>query len=90
MAEGKLGSILRKSGSEEAAYWLRRAADKWSPLAKFDLGMIHYERNEARESCHMMKQAGEAGHAPAQFNRALLSFSRVGNAQGSRGPPLLA
>ena len=74
MAEGKLGSILRKSGSEEAAYWLRRAAEKGSPLAKFELGMIHYDRNEARESCNMMKQAGEAGHAPAQFNRALCHF----------------
>ena len=74
MAEGKFGSVLRKSGSEEAAYWLRRAADKGSTIAKFDIGMIHYERNEARESCHMMKQAGESGHAPAQFNRALCYF----------------
>ena len=75
-----LGKALRKTKPEEAAYWLRRAAEKGSPLAKFDLGMIHYDRNEARESFHMMKQAGEAGSSTAQYNLGITHFQGWGKA----------
>lgn len=87
MAEQILGRALRKTDPKEAAYWLTRAADMGSPLAKFDLGMIHYDQNKARETFDMMKQASEAGSSPAQYNRGLLLFHGwgEGNLQKSKG-----
>ena len=80
IAEGFLGETLRKRNPEEAAYWLKRAADKGSPFAKFDLGMIHYHQNKADESFEMMKQAGEAGHGTAQYNLGVTHFHGWGQA----------
>ena len=40
--------------------------------------MIHYDRNEARESFDMMKQAGEAGYSTAQFNLGITHFQGWG------------
>ena len=80
MAEGNLGNVLRKTDSKEATYWLKRAAVKGSPVAKFDIGMIHYKKKEARETFGMMIQAGEAGYGTAQFNLGLLHFHGWGKA----------
>ena len=74
MAAQILGKALRKTDQREATYWLTRAADKGSPLAKFNLGMIHYMQNKARETFDMMKQASEAGYSTAQYNLGLQHF----------------
>ena len=80
MAEGNLGSVLRKTDPKEAAFWLTRAARKGDPVAKSKLSLIHYDQNKARDTFEMMRQASDAGYGTAQYNRGLLHFHGWGKA----------
>lgn len=69
-----LSVLMKGSDPSIAEKLLYESAEKGSATAQFRIGMLHYQKQEFRESLEWFEKAGESGHASAQRQAGIVRF----------------